>query len=281
MSQKSAERKNPLTRRLFLKRSAAVGAAGGLAGTFAASYALDEAHIDVPIASLPPALEGFKIAFAADFHLGRYFPLSAVESAVKKLSAFEPDLVLLGGDYIFGSDDLFEPCFAELDRLQAPHGVWAVPGNHDNRRGLGPFRRALSETRITALVNEGVAVGPAGELWIAGLDEMWGGGPDMEKATAGRPPGAPVVVVGHNPYTADEIPPGSADLILSGHTHGWQIYVPLVTQMLVPENMARYRAGFYRAKGGLLYVTRGVGMSLSPFRLWCPPEIVLFTLKRE
>lgn len=280
MSQERPQRTKPLTRRLFLKRSAAAATAGGLAGTFAGSHALDETHVDVPIASLPPALEGFRIAFAADFHLGKYFPLSGVKSAVKKLRAFEPDLVLLGGDYILGSDDFFEPCFGALDSLEAPHGVWAVPGNHDNRRGLAAFRQAASKTRVTTLVNEGAAVGPAGKLWIAGLDDMWGGGPNMEEASAGKPPGAPVIAVGHNPYTADEIPPGSADLILSGHTHGWQIYVPLVTRALVPENMARYRAGFYRAKGGLLYVTRGVGLSLSRFRLWCPPEIVLFTLKR-
>jgi len=116
-------------------------------------------------------------------------------------------------------------------------------------------------------------------IWLAGLDDLWAGNVDVDAAFAGAPEGAPRIVLCHNPYTADELPEGAASLILAGHTHGWQVYLPGITRHLIPPSIRRYRCGWYATKAGPMYVTRGVGLIAPPVRFWCRPEICLFTLR--
>jgi len=263
------------SRRCVLRRAMAGAFGVTVAGSLGKSRLLDVTRHSLAIQSLPAALSPLKVAFAADFHLGAWFPVEKVRESVDAINRLGADLILLGGDYVTESPDFYPAVFAELSRLSAPMGVYAVPGNHDNWGGTRRFLEEISRTDIVPLVNEGVALSG---LWITGLDDMWGGGVDWHKAAARKPPGAAVIAVGHNPYTADELPSGAADLILAGHTHGWQVYIPLVSRTLIPANMSKYRCGFYRTAAGLMYVTRGVGLSLSRIRWWCPPEVTLFEL---
>ena len=267
----------PLSRRRILKRAVAGAFGVTVAGSLGESCLLEVTRHRLSIASLPPALSPLKVAFAADFHLGAWFPAEKVREAVDAINSLGADLVLLGGDYVTESPEYYPPVFAELSRLSAPMGVYAVPGNHDNWAGTGRFLDEVSHTGIVPLVNEGASLG-RGALWIAGLDDMWGGGANWRPAAAGAPPGAAVIALCHNPYSCEELPPGAADVILAGHTHGWQVYVPLVSRAFIPSNMSKYRCGFYPTPAGLMYVTRGVGLSLSRFRWRCRPEVALFEL---
>jgi predicted MPP superfamily phosphohydrolase len=232
------------------------------------------------VKGLASELSGFKIAFASDFHRGDLVPAETIRAAVDAINAQKPDVVLLGGDYITEATRYYESAFAELELLSAAHGVYSVPGNHEYWTGIINYTRMISATSIKDLTNRGFEIGSRRRrLWIAGLDDNWCGGPDAVAAVAGAPPDAARVIFAHNPTVADELPAGYADLILAGHTHGWQVYVPGVTRWFLPlESMRRYRAGYYRTNAGLMYVSRGVGVWHIPFRLWARPDIVIFTL---
>jgi predicted MPP superfamily phosphohydrolase len=253
-------------------------------------------RITVEIEGLPSRLSGLKIAFAADFHLSYIHPTRKVRRAVRTLASLGADLILLGGDYLTNSRRSFDAVLSELFHLDAPGGVYAVPGNHDYASGIEDLGAAMAHTHITDLTNRGVAI-PAGArrsgeshrpgadeseecLWLGGLDDLWHGSPDIDAALEGAPEGAPRIILCHNPCTVDVLPDDCADLILAGHTHGWQIYIPGLSHVFVPEDTLRYRHGFYHTRAGRMFVTRGVGHSHVPLRVRCKPEVVLIELRR-
>jgi hypothetical protein len=254
--------------------------AAGVVFTVGTSQNLDVTRMRFPVPGLPKPLSGFRVAFASDFHHGVYVPAETLRGAVDTINALRPHAILLGGDYVTASSTFFDSAFDELACLRAPHGVFSVPGNHEYWTSVSKYRKTLGRTRIVDLTNRGVALGASSApLWVAGLDDDWGGGPDPSAAVAGAPHGACRIAFTHNPVTADELPPGYANLILAGHTHGWQVYVPGVTRFLIPSSsMRKYRAGFYDTPAGRMYVTRGVGTIGVPVRVWCRPEVVLVEL---
>lgn len=245
----------------------------------------------VCVPGLSAALSGMKVAFAADFHFSYIHPARRVRAAVDKIMELDADVILLGGDYLTRARHNFDAAIAELSRLDAPRGVWAVPGNHDYESGVGDLGKAIAHTHIKSIANRGFALRPTrrddGEgkdsdcLWVGGLDDLWHGSPDPEGATSGAPEGAPRVLVCHNPHTVDLLPPRSAELILAGHTHGWQVYIPGVSRAFIRKEKARYRHGFYHTHAGLMYVTSGVGHSHVPVRFRSSSEVVLFELVRD
>ncbi|MCD6405129.1 MAG: metallophosphoesterase [Planctomycetes bacterium] len=280
MADKKPGKAKHLSRRRLLKRAVGGALAAGAVYSVGTSQVLDVTRLKVEIARLPAALDGLRVAFASDFHLGPHFPVEKVRASVDTIASLGADMILLGGDYVTRSREYMVPSLSEISRLGARYGVYAVPGNHDYWAGISDFHKAVSGTSITDLTNRGLPVSRAGEiLWIAGLDDLWGGDPDAEAALAGKPKGAACIVLCHNPYSVDDLPPGSADLVLAGHTHGWQVYVPLLTRAFIPRTMSRYRCGLYDTPAGPLYVTRGVGMISPPLRLWCRPEVVLIELQ--
>lgn len=245
----------------------------------------------VRVPGLPVALSGMRVAFAADFHFSYIHPARRIRAAVDKIMELDAHMILLGGDYLTRARHNFDTAIAELSRLDAPRGVWAVPGNHDYVSGVGDLGKAIAHTHIGSLANTGFSLRPrrrdegdgkASEcLWVGGLDDLWHGSPDHEAAISGAPEGAPRVLVCHNPHTVDLLPPRSADLILAGHTHGWQVYIPGLSRAFIPREKARYRHGFYHTHAGLMYVTSGVGHSHVPVRFRSSSEVVLFELVRD
>ncbi len=247
----------------------------------------------VRVDHLPAHLAGLKIAFAADFHLSYIHPARKVRRAVRTLESLGADVILLGGDYLTNSRRSFDAVLSEFSHLKAPLGVYAVPGNHDYASGIDDLGAAIAHTHITNLTNRGVAITagkrrgshhpPPGKsddcLWLAGLDDLWHGRPDVRSALRGAPVGAPRIILCHNPCTIDLLPDDCADLILAGHTHGWQIYIPGISHAFVPRETARYRHGLYDTHAGRMFVTRGVGHSHVPLRVRCRPEVVLIELQ--
>jgi hypothetical protein len=259
-------------------RSAQGAAAAALVLSVAETQPLAVTRLRVALPGLPSALAGLKVAFASDFHYGRLGTQAATRAAVDRINSLHPDVTLLGGDYISGDARFFKVGIGELSRLSARLGVYAVPGNHDHYASLRVYQESLKGTPIADITNSGVAIGADKGLWIAGLDDAWTGAPDAGLATAFAPPGAPRIVLTHNPTLADDLPLNYGDLILAGHTHGWQVYIPLLSAMIVPAPLRKYRAGFYQTRAGRMYVTRGIGTIGRPVRLWCSPEIALFEL---
>lgn len=271
------------TRRQWL-RKAALGAAGLAAGTGA--YSLVEAklcralEIELPVRNLPPGWLGARVAFLSDTHHGPFVPLSYLRRVVRMTNALSPDLVLLGGDYVHRHHRYFEAGLDVLGALEAPLGRFGVLGNHDRFHGANLAIRAMEDAGIVPLVNSGRWLSrDGGRLRLGGVDDLWRGMPDLGPALGDSSDRDASVVVSHNPDLVEAISDPRVGLVLSGHTHGGQIYFPGLGAPVVPSAFGqKYLAGFVQGPVAPVFVSRGVGTVTPPSRLFCPPEVALITL---
>ena len=278
-----------LTRRRFLRRLLRLGA--GLTGLAAVTTAygfweasqirIRRAVIRLP--GLPQPFAGKTIAVLADFHHGPFVGLDFIRQAIRLANALTPDIFALVGDFAHKGTHCAEqlpPCLEALSQLAAPLGVFAVPGNHDMQNGGQVYRDAIRETPLTDLTNRCVRLSAGGEsLWLAGLDDLWWGKPDLNAALRGIPEGAAVVLLCHNPDFAEDAPDSRVGLVLSGHTHGGQAYLPVLGSIFLPSKYGnKYRCGLVQGPASQVFVSRGLGEAGVPIRLNCPPEINLLTL---
>jgi predicted MPP superfamily phosphohydrolase len=278
-----------MTRRTFIRR---VGRAGlGLAGAagLATGYGFWEAaHIritrqSVPVPNLPTAFAGKTVAVLADLHHGPFVGIDFIHSAVRLTNSLAPDLVALVGDFAHKGADAhlqLPPCLDALSALSAPLGVFAVPGNHDMQRGGALYRELVARTPLTDLTNANRAVALGGDrLWLAGVDDLWWGKPNIDRALDGVPAGAAVVLLSHNPDFAEDRPDARVGLVLSGHTHGGQAYLRGLGSAWLPSKYGdKYRYGLVRGPASAVFVSRGLGEAGVPLRINAPPEVCLLTL---
>jgi predicted MPP superfamily phosphohydrolase len=229
---------------------------------------------------LPEAFRGFRIVQLSDIHHGLFVPLYTVIEAVELANQLEPDLVVLTGDFVTYSRAYVEPTAAMLGHLRARYGVFAVLGNHDFRVGGDQVACALRRERIEVLRNRHTAVRRRGQaLYVAGIDDF-GYGADLPRALRGIPPGAPIVLLAHNPRIIRPAARNGVSLVLAGHTHGGQVNLPLVGTIYgrSPEGM-RFKIGWDRLGPTQIYVSRGIGTVVLPVRVRCPAEIPHFELQ--
>ncbi len=212
---------------------------------------------------------------------------------VGRINAMRPDVVLLTGDYV--SHGLATNGFAVGAAWQCANilsgfeckRLYAVLGNHDVGVDPKAVTAALAANGIRVLSNACLPIErQGGRIWLAGLDDPVLGLPDPELAIPAairNLPNEPVLLMCHAPDFADSLlalPLGQAiGLMLSGHTHGGQVRLPLLGALQLPELGKKYVEGWFRLGAMQLYVNRGIGTVGVPFRLDCPPEITLFTLR--
>ena len=241
---------------------------------------LDE--VEIPLPTLPLGLDGLRIGFATDVHFEPDRPTALLERGVELLNAAAPDLMLLGGDYVNSSAKGFERPLALLGRLRAPLGVYAVLGNHDYWAGGDYIAARLASAGIRVLRNEAERMeAPDGRpWWLVGTDSASRGHADLEQAFACLPPRGFRLLLAHEPEVADLVAGRGlrADLQLSGHSHGGQIVLPKIGPPLLPRLGRRYVRGLHRQP--TVYTGRGVGAVPPYFRVNCPPEVAVLTLRR-
>jgi predicted MPP superfamily phosphohydrolase len=244
------------------------------------------ADYEITNPQLPPAFDGLEIVFLADVHLGPYFSQERVRDLVARVNTLEPDLIILGGDYVYRDAPFVEPCFAELAGLRAPLGVYGVLGNHDHYAGAGLSRRAMTAAGIVELDNRGVWIErDGGRMRLGGVDDVLEGYPDVGPTLAGARPEDFLMLVSHNPDYLLEMPSGLSegmvDLMLAGHTHGGQItlfglWAPVVSSELGQS----YRTGLAESGPFPVLVSNGIGTIIVPMRFFAPPQIVVVRLSR-
>jgi predicted MPP superfamily phosphohydrolase len=267
-----------LARRDVLKglTAAAVGTIVGLAdhGYVYERHRLSVTRETLHVNGLSPELSGLRIGLLTDLHRSDTVPESLASAAVQALQAEEPDLVVLGGDYVTWGDRRFVGSAADiLGQLSAPHGIFAVLGNHDDDRDMpaalaGHGIEVLRDAR-TRLVLRGAAVD------LAGVRYWTRRAADISRIVRGHT--SNLILLAHNPARLIEAAELGIPLMLSGHTHGGQIVLPGLGA--VAARKFPIIAGAGRRERTSAFVSRGVGTVYVPIRLNCPPEVAVITLE--
>jgi len=243
-----------------------------------------------PRPSAWPAGRKLSITVIADLHAGGPdMTLPHIRQIVETANALKSDLVVLLGDYTTSYLFVDKPVpyalwAAELARIKAPLGTWAILGNHDWWNDVADIRQALADVRIPVLENLAVMLGAKGRrFWLAGLGDQlayplghrrFRGVDDLPGTLAQVRTDDPVLLLAHEPDIFPRVPARVA-LTLSGHTHGGQIRLPLIWPAFVPSKYgARFAYGHVVEDDRHLIVSGGLGTSFVPARLGVPPEIV-------
>lgn len=244
-------------------------------------YDIEVTRHEVAIANLPPSFDGYRIAFLTDTHVASFMRRNFYGEVVNQVKAFDPDLVLLGGDFVTWERHI--PLMAEvlLTDLTARDGVFAVLGNHDYWANPQAVTAAMSARGVQFIVNRSVAIRRGADaISLLGIDEIYRGEPDLHAAFADTDPAQPCLGLSHHPDIVDTLRGRKLDLLVCGHTHGGQIRFPFFGSVIVPsKHEGRYASGFQRVGDVLMYVSRGIG-AIPPLRILCRPEVATFTLRR-
>jgi uncharacterized protein len=236
----------------------------------------------VEIEGLDPRLDGVRIVHLSDVHVGRLTPPEHVARAVELANETEPHLVAMTGDYVCWSRREIPLAGVQLGGLRARHRVMVTLGNHDYFTSGRRVAEVMKRNGYKVLRNQHTTVEVGGApLHVVGVDDPVTRKHDIPRAFAEVPGDGPRIVLCHCPEKADEIAAHGADLILSGHTHGGQIYIKGITDRVITGMGRRYRRGFYEVSRSRLYVTSGVGFSGIRVRAGdgCASEVALFTLR--
>lgn len=294
---------NPSRRTFFQYAAVLAGGFPFLAATygFAAErlrYTIE--RVEVPVANLPPELDGLRIAQLSDIHIGDYMPPHEIRRAVDMANDLRPDISFVTGDFVSSVGDPLDACITELSRLHAPLGVWGCNGNHEIYAGVEDEAERLFSKKGMRLLRASNAVVEhnGGRFNLLGVDyqrdHMVGGehvGPGLQEIEPLIRRDMPNILLSHNPNSFRRAAELGIELSLAGHTHGGQVKFEIVDHSVSPARLITpFVAGLYRlplatptprnGEKAALYVNRGLGTFGFPVRIGVPPEITLLTLRR-
>ncbi len=237
---------------------------------------------------LPAGIGQLRIVYVSDIHKGGLYTDARLADLISHINACSADLVLLGGDYAADSEGAIA-FFRSMPRIHARYGVYGVLGNHDRtipETNLTTLRGAMQSAGVTPLINDvsRVRIGPH-DIYIAGIDDVHNGRPKLKEVAARVSADDFVIFLSHSPAVLPDAlqakdRSGEAnwfDLGLFGHTHGGQIALlgPMLKDDGVPDE---YTQGWFRQNRTDLLVSRGVGTSGLPVRLFCLPQFHVITV---
>ncbi|HEU4615319.1 MAG TPA: metallophosphoesterase family protein, partial [Kofleriaceae bacterium] len=245
------------------------------------TFVVSDESPETAVAERPP----LRVAFASDFHAGSTTHPRLLASACDALASCEPHIVLLGGDFVTMRASSIHELAKRLERIPAPHGKFAVLGNHDLRADRATVIEALRDAGVRVLANEhAVLPPPYHDTAICGLEDATRGHPRADHAL--DTPASRRIVLMHSPEGLHAIGERAFDLAFCGHTHGGQIALPWGTPVVLPPGRLNRR--FHKGRFDLrreppresrgrraLLVSGGVGCSTIPVRLFAAPEVHL------
>jgi predicted MPP superfamily phosphohydrolase len=292
-------------RRYFLRAATyAAGAlplAGALYGFAVERFNFEVFRVDVPIAGLPPGLDGLRVLQLSDIHASNYMPIAQVRRIVDNAQQLSCDVIMITGDLLTGRGDPLAACVAELGRLHAPLGVWGCNGNHEiytdtedeaallfRQHGMTMLRQQNAQLLWRGAKFNLIGVDYQRQHWFRSQSP-----PMLEGVEGLVRQDIPTILLSHNPNAFLRARELGIDLMLAGHTHGGQVQVEILDHRISPARfITKYIAGLYqhamtgdaasafRKRDASLYVSRGLGTIGTPLRLGVPPEITLLTLRR-
>jgi predicted MPP superfamily phosphohydrolase len=238
---------------------------------------------------LPPGLDGMRVVQLSDTHVGPHTSRAHLARVAGIVRAANADLIAVTGDLVDDHAPDVDAYAKALGGLEAPLGVFVVPGNHDVYAGWPEVRARLERLPVTVLVNGAVILRRGGSHFaVAGTGDPAGraggkkGGsaaPDIAATLDSVPTGMFVVALAHNPALWPELAKRGVHLTLSGHTHWGQFAVPALGWSLASPFL-EYAMGIYREGRSLLYIHPGTNFWGIPFRLGAPPEVAVITFER-
>lgn len=274
-----------LSRRRFLAAAAGAVGAAALGDALAVEpTAIEVTRHELPIPGLPGSLAGTRIACITDVHLHRGIS-AAARVTLERLAGERPEIVVLVGDICNRRSDL-KHLTAWAREARGTLATFATLGNweHEAEIDRATAEAAYEGAGVQLLYNSVGRVTVRGEtLTVVGLDDPVAGTPDPAAALASVRAGDRTIWIVHAPGYVDRLPQTLAPrpaAILAGHTHGGQVRLPFWTPY-TPRGSGRFVAGWYRDTFAPLYVTRGIGTVFLPARLFCPPELPVFTLRQS
>lgn len=302
---------NPsISRRSFLRAACGAGALGLTSAAYASICAttedLEVTETTLTYPHLPQDLDGFRIGFLSDLHLGGWVKTELIEEALRLLQNQKVDLLLLGGDYIWVPDtfgglsfdsfinksfpgdsdeEVAEKIYSTLAELlqgiSFPYGKIAILGNHDRWSSYDSYKRHLPSAGVSVLLNTEIKIKHGSStVHIIGTEDLWTGIPKL-------PPATPIdhnefrLLLTHNPdfaswaYHKMNFP---FHLSICGHTHGGQVKLPLIGALSYNIADPRYGEGLVDYGETKFYTTRGIGVVEVPLRVACRPEVTVLTL---
>jgi uncharacterized protein len=285
--------------RVSRRRMLIGGAAGALAGGAAVVYPMSIAtrrfevtRRTIAIRDLPPSLSGLRIVQLSDIHHGPWIPLSHVRHIVNTTNALSPDLILLTGDYVHRSPAYCVPVVGALAYLRATIGIVGVLGNHDwwedgpllQREFLRAGIPLIDNTRKVLTLDRRIVDDAREGLCLAGVGDLYTDRQDYEGALGDLPGAMPRLLLSHNPdvVEARDLLQGEyrVDLMLSGHTHGGQVYIPGLGTPIVPSQFGqKYASGLVQGPACPVFISRGLGHTVLPMRVRVAPELAVIELQ--
>lgn len=262
----------------------------GLYARFVEPTWLRVKRLAVPLPSLPLDLDGLRIIHLSDLHVGSEVPAWFLRKVVATVQRLAPDVIVLTGDFVHSRPEDADNLFSLLQNLRAPHGVFAVLGNHDyavNHPG-NPGIPGVEDIVIAALERAGAIVlrndeteivAGRSRLPLYGVDELWSGRACVSRLSSTIPV-LPRIVLCHNPDVVQFLPEKNSDLVLCGHTHGGQVRIPPFPPLLTMTSDRRYWGGLSARGDGWVFVSRGIGYTWR-VRFAARPECVEITLRRN
>ena len=288
----------------------AMGIGGAIAllvvWSFIEPRTLDTENETAKIPNLPASWSGKQVAQLTDFQIGLWGDnRGTAHRSVAEIVEAKPVVALISGDFLYHPGKNIKPEIETVVDIVSPlveAGIptYAVLGNHDygmSSKKAQPktneaerLEMALEAAGVEVLENEAVQLTLSDSdesLYLVGVGSLWASRDDVGKALSGVPDSSPRIAMMHNPDTFEQFPPNSAPLAVAGHTHGGQVRVPNSPQwswLRFTQKDKVYADGWakgYGEPGNQLYVNIGIGMSMAPIRLFCPPELTFFTLQPE
>lgn len=259
-----------------------------LAWPFIEPFTLETESASMTSGDLPQGIGQLRIVYATDIHKGGLYTDGRLASLVSHINACNADIVLLGGDYAEDSAGAID-FFRDMPRIHSRYGVYAVLGNHDRtipESNLNTLRSVMQSAGVTPLINvvSRVRIG-MNDIFIAGIDDVDNGQPNLKSVASQVSASDYVIFLCHSPAIIPDAlqaidkdgKTGWFDLGLFGHTHGGQIALigPFLKDDGVPDE---YTKGWFKRNRADILVSRGVGTSGLPVRLFCSPQIHLITV---
>jgi predicted MPP superfamily phosphohydrolase len=281
---------SPVTRRSFIIGAAAFGASLAAYSASFGRHQLEVTHKTFAIRNLPDSFVGFRMVQISDIHLKEYTETWFLERVIAEVNALNPDLVLLTGDFISRgplpvsySFKYAGLCGEILSQLQAPQR-YGILGNHEAAVGPSRVTAPIKAHGTPFLVDSYVPIYRGYDrIWLCGTDDA-NLNPDLKTALPYQPK-EPIILMCHEPDYIETLAKdprfSKVDLMLSGHSHGGQVRLPIAGPLILPPMGRKYVEGAYKVGNTQLYVNRGIGTVGLPFRFNCPSEITHITLMRD